>query len=187
MPISWDPKEIRDVDAVNYWNRMKAAYPNDECMLQKAWRGICAVGRDNARTPVQWDSSSNAGFTKAKTPWMRVNENYHHGINVAAQAKDSESLLNFWKAVLKVRKANKDLFVYGDFELHNSENLQTFTFVKRADTGQQAMVVLNFSDRSAQMTVPRSMLGKRFEMLLCNTRDPKEQLGPWEGRVYKEV
>lgn len=74
------------------------------------------ASRDNARTPVQWSAEKNAGFTTAEKPWFYVNPNYTD-INVEAAEKDENSILNYYRKLLKFRKEN-DVCIYGDFKLH---------------------------------------------------------------------
>lgn len=179
IPESWSPDDLRDILSINYWKRMKTEHPNDHKLLEKAWKGICLVSRDNARTPVQWTGEEHAGFTTGK-PWMRVNENYQDGINVEYQQKKSDSVLSFWKQLLKLRKKHSDMFVHGSYKVHDLDNEQTWTFEKRAGHGQVAWVVLNMSNEEADWSVPSSV-GK---LVLCNNPKPGKRLQPFEGRIY---
>lgn len=201
FPSTWSPKDLRDLDSINYWKEMKALYPHDKEMLARAWTGIVRTSRDNARTPVQWSSAPHAGFSPpdAKTkPWIRVNDNYKQ-INVATQLDDPTSVLSFWKKMLKIRKRYGGLLVSGHYEVHDYENLKTFTFVKRTGEGRVALVVLNFSEEGQVVQVPRELEGLRLRVLVGNGEggeegvvdggvegDGKWKLGPWEGRVYVE-
>ena len=144
-------------------------------------------GRDNARTPVQWDGSSEfAGFSK-KQPWMRVNDNYKE-INVADQLHNKHSVRSFWKKMIKLRKEHADLFMHGTYVVHDQEDLNTFTFEKTSAQGQQkALVMLNFSDEEQEFKVPKSLEGKSMRCLISNEEKPGAKLGPWEGRVYVEI
>jgi oligo-1,6-glucosidase len=114
---------MRAIAAVNYYREMNERYPGDEKMLQSALAGLQRVDRDNARTPVQWSSEEQAGFSTVKL-WMRVRDNYE--VNVAAQEKDPHSALAFWKKALKIRTEHADVLVHGQFELVDLENLNTF-------------------------------------------------------------
>jgi glycosidase len=100
--------------------------------------------RDNARTPMQWDDSPQAGFTTGSTPWMRVNDNYKE-INAASQVNDPESVFSTYKSALDKRKEHKDIFVYGDFELVDEENDKVFAYKRVARNGNAALIVCNFS------------------------------------------
>lgn len=111
VPYSWDPTDLQDVGAVNYWKNHKKTYANDEKMLARGKWGLIRTARDNARTPVQWDDGPNAGFTTGK-PWMKINDNYRD-INVARQVADPNSIHAFWRRMLKLRKEHSDVFVQG--------------------------------------------------------------------------
>jgi glycosidase len=100
--------------------------------------------RDNARTPMQWDDSTNAGFTTGSAPWMRVNENYPR-INAASQVKDADSVYHTYRVALEMRKLHKDIFVYGDFEPVDEDNDKVFAYRRVASNGDAALVVCNFS------------------------------------------
>ena len=82
--------------------------------------------RDNARTPVQWDDTPNAGFTTG-TPWIEVNPNYT-AINAAAEEKDPDSVLNYYKQMIALRKSHLGL-IYGSFQLLAEENPQVFAYL----------------------------------------------------------
>lgn len=99
--------------------------------------------RDNARTPVQWDSSQHAGFTSAEKPWMAVNPNYTD-INAAAQLDDPNSVFNCWRSVLETRKKYKDIVVYGRFDLVDEKNDKIFAYSRTSPEGR-VLVVCNFS------------------------------------------
>lgn len=138
--------------------------------------------RDNARTPMQWDESPNAGFTTADKPWMRVNDNYKQ-INAAAQVNDPRSVYHTWRNVLEQRKAYTDIFVYGDFELVDEVNDKVFAYKRRAGNGDTALVVCNFSVDDVTWThgdkvreILASPAGKRVEDVKGQIR-----LGPCEA------
>lgn len=187
IPSSWDEREIRDVSAMNYWTETKTLYPNDAAMHKAALAGIQRVGRDNARTPVQWSAEAHAGFSTV-APWIRVHDNYGE-VNVAAQQGDPDSVLGFWKRVLALRKAHADVLVYGGFEVCDYENLKTFTYVKTAreeEGGRRrtVLVVLNFTDEVQGVDVPASLAGREMELLIGSEKEVGEKLVPWEGRAY---
>jgi oligo-1,6-glucosidase len=183
IPESWSADDLRDVATLDYWNTMKKDYPGDKEMLQKAWRGICAYSRDNARTPVQWSGEKHAGFTAGK-PWMRVNDNYKD-INVATQLDTSDSILNFWRKILTIRKEHAEIFVQGRYHVHDYDDLNTFTFEKKAASGRSAIVILNFTEEEQPFKVPDTLRGK-LKCLVSNNSSPTGPLSAWEGRVYVE-
>ena len=179
-PDTWKPSDLKDIASLNYLQTIREQYPNDAVMWEKAWRSICFVGRDNARTPVQWSGEEFAGFTKGKGTWMRVNENFKEGINVAAEEKDDGSVLNFWREMLKVRREHEDVFVLGGYKVLDEANEQTWTFEKSGE-GRKAWVVLNFSGKEAEVEVPKGA----GTLLLSNAKEPGKKLQAWEGRIYK--
>jgi oligo-1,6-glucosidase len=137
------------------------------------------VGRDNARTPMQWDSSPNAGFTSGQ-PWHRVHDNYRH-VNVAEELANPDGVLHFYRRILALRKQHKDLFVYGRFRLLDAENPCTFTFAKEAP-GQRAVVALNFMPTPQPFAPPPGI-----KMALSTATAGEGQadvLQPLEGRLY---
>jgi oligo-1,6-glucosidase len=104
-----DISDIRDLESLNFY-RLAAARGEE----QKAWSAILQKGRDNARVPMQWSAEENAGFTTG-TPWLMVNPN-HNSINVTAAEQDEQSVLHFYRKLLRLR-ANSRTLIYGDFAL----------------------------------------------------------------------
>ena len=116
--------EIDDIHTIDQYDIARDAGLSE----QEALQNVCRITRDNARTPVQWDNSRNAGFT-AGTPWLKVNPNFDR-INVQAQLKDENSVLNFYRKLTALRKDPRyaENIVYGSFEpiLTDIENLYAF-------------------------------------------------------------
>jgi oligo-1,6-glucosidase len=149
--------------------------------------------RDNARTPVQWDSSAHGGFTSSSAkPWMRVNDDYKT-INAAAQLSDSHpspgtlSVHAFWKRALENRKKHKDVFVYGDFEMLDLEDKKIVAF-RRWSEKEAFVTVLNLSgekvtwEKLGDLTVKKWVAGNYDETDLdSKTTNGKVELRPWEG------
>jgi alpha-glucosidase len=186
FPKSWGIEEIKDPDALNSYNDVKDRHDGDELWLKKAMAGIQNVARDNARTPVQWDSSANAGFTTGQ-PWMRVHDDYPN-VNVADQQKDLKSPLNFWKQMIQLRHKYHDLMVFGDFTVWDMHELDVFTFTKANKKNgmekQKLLVFLNFSKEEQPLHFPSDCKGKPMELLVSNVDSPGKYLSPWESRVY---
>ena len=181
IPYSWSQNDLQDVWAIDYLNRMRREHPHDKERLERAWRGIVDTGRDNARTPVQWSSEKNAGFTTG-TPWMRVNDNYKE-INVAKQIDDNTSVFGFWKKVLKLRKEHEDIFVHGDYRLVDDDSENLYTFEKESKDGKKALVILNFTETEYDTVLPK-LGGKGWQLLYSNVEDWGKTLKPWEGKVF---
>lgn len=180
FPRSWGIEEYQDIRTLTtYKNIMEEnGIDKDDPQMVEFMDNASIIARDHARTPVQWDDSAYAGFSTVK-PWMRVNDNYKQ-VNVAKQKTDPDSVLSYYKKVLKLRKENKQLFIHGDFEILDFDNLQTFTYVKRWEN-ETAYVVLNFSDEPAQFV---QLVQGEYEVLE-STGGQGDVLQPFEGRVYK--
>jgi len=137
--------------------------------------------RDNGRTPFQWDSSFNAGFTSG-TPWLKVNPNYTT-INAAAQEKDSNSCLNYFRKLTQLRKENPVL-VYGKYTLLDENNPDVYAYTRELE-GKKLLIVLNF--RSTAATVNTGIDFKKAKLLLSNYSVGAivEKLRPYEAVIYE--
>ncbi|CAH0048024.1 unnamed protein product [Clonostachys solani] len=181
VPEDWPMEEYKDVDCLNHWSLFKDTA--DEKTKEELKRNYQKKSRDNARTPMQWDSTPNAGFTSGNEPWMRVNDNYQ-AINAAAQVSDPNSVYHSWRQVLEKRKELKDIFVYGDFGLVDEPNERVFAYKRIAGDGAAALIACNFSaDR-----VSWGFEGKAKEVLVSSGGKSLEDvssgeisLGPYEA------
>lgn len=147
------------------------------------------LGWDNGRTPVQWSDNEYAGFSGVE-PWIRVVGNYE-AVNVAQQEDDAESVLAFWKRMIGTRRQYKDQLIRGRFEVHDRENLKTFTYTKTGvDSAEVLLVVLNFGDEDDDVFVPRHVDGSSMRLLVSASPEQSQEavdnqrLKPWEGRLY---
>ncbi len=138
------------------------------------------LGRDNARTPMQWNTENNAGFTKG-TPWIKVNENYDR-INVKRQIDDEDSILNYYRKLIELRKIH-DIISDGKYELLelNSENLWGY---QRRNEYEQIEVYANFS---SFVVVCEYIKNENKKVLISNYKDIRPGLlRPYEAIVYYE-
>ncbi|KAM0483547.1 hypothetical protein ACHAPX_002038 [Trichoderma viride] len=142
VPKEWPIEEYKDVDCVNHWNSYKDSPDEDLKRLVKA--EYQKKSRDNARTPMQWDDTPQAGFTTSDKPWMRVNDNYKE-VNAASQTDRRRSVYHTYRLILEKRKQYTDIFVYGSFELIDEPNEKIFAYKRRATSGETALIVCNFS------------------------------------------
>jgi oligo-1,6-glucosidase len=126
----------QDVYTINYYNQLKTNGEDCEGFLQSHAK----ISRDNGRTPMQWNETINAGFTNT-IPWLAVNNN-HTSLNVAVQEKDPASVLNYFRSMIQLRKANLTI-IYGVFELVDETNKQLFAYTRELED-EQLLVVLNF-------------------------------------------
>ncbi|OBT97898.1 hypothetical protein VE01_03973 [Pseudogymnoascus verrucosus] len=179
VPESWPIEEYKDVDSNNYYNFVKAKTNADPAALARTKAAIQHLARDHARTPIQWDGSKNGGFSTNK-PWMRVNDNYPE-VNVRREAQDKNSILSFWKQMLRLRKEQSNTFVHGIFTVLDKENNSTFVFEKKGTNGK-AIVALNFTETDQSLALPSDSTLKR---LTGNYDDEVSgTLRPFEGRIY---
>ena len=144
--------------------------------LEKMWRS----SRDSARTPVQWDDSENAGFTTG-TPWFYVNQNYKT-INVAQQEQDPDSILNFYKAAIRLRKA-LPVVRHGVYREHFRSSGKVYTYSRETDS-EKLLVICSFTEKSAKCRFPKGFDPATAQLLLHNYPTAGSDLSPYECRVY---
>ena len=183
-PKSWPIEEYQDIEAKNYYNEARKhseAHPEQKpSRLDIVMNGLQILGRDHSRLPMQWDSTANAGFSTGE-PWMRVHDLYPE-INVEKQSRDPDSVLSFWKRMLRLRKEYVDVFVYGVFDLVDAENENLFKFTKTS-AEKKAFVALNFSKSAQPFALPE--IEGEWELSMWNYVKRKEGiLEGFEGRVY---
>ena len=139
------------------------------------------LSRDNCRTPFQWDNTKNAGFTTGK-PWLKVNANYTT-VNESAEVKDANSVLNYFKKVVKLRKENKVL-VYGKYTLLDKDNADVYAYTRELN-GQKLLVLLNFKSKVSNAKIGFDL--KKATVLLGTNTHPSTDgtLQPYEAVIYK--
>lgn len=139
------PEEFDDIESVNAWRTLSAL---PELEKGELLRMIAFKSRDNARTPMQWDNSSNAGFTTGK-PWLPVNPNYSE-VNAAEQLARPDSVFHFYKRLIALRRGS-ELILRGSYELFLPDDPDLFVY-RRYLEGQELLVVCNLSanERSYQ-------------------------------------
>ncbi|MFD2679936.1 glycoside hydrolase family 13 protein [Bacillus seohaeanensis] len=147
---------------------------------------IWASSRDNSRTPMQWSSEENAGFTTG-SPWMKVNENYKK-VNVKMQEKDPDSILSFYKKMIKLKK-DQDVFTYGTYDLLLEKDPQVYAYT-RTDDKIKMLVITNLSSTGAKCSFEGIALNSEQLVLNnyeVNSHEDKDLLllKPYEVRVYK--
>ena len=148
------PSQLRDVESINL-----LAQAEKDGRTDWAWNGILRKGRDNARTPMQWDATENAGFTDG-APWIGVNPNYP-AVNVEQAMADENSILHFYRRLIALR-AGSETLKYGDFHMLLPDDPHVFTY-ERSLRGERVIVCCNFSDRPVPL--PDGIGG---ETLLCS-------------------
>ena len=178
--INWrpeDPSEYRDVQTIwNYNNTALKKTP--EQRLKRQWRSA----RDSARTPVQWSDEKNAGFSTADTTWISVNKNYTW-LNAKQQEEDPDSILNFYRKTVKLRKQLSCVRngIYQEY-YHNSDKFYMYSMT---DENQKILVICSFSEKDVKYPIPKGFDMDKAQLVLCNYEKPaKNTLHPYECKVY---
>lgn len=170
---------------------MMKRYPDDKELHRVTMREITKKSRDNARTPMQWDSTANAGFSPSGvTPWQRVNESYPI-INAAAQVDDPASVFSYYKNLLAIRKKHADLLVYGKYELVDDGSEDVFAYF-RSYENERVLVATNWREQEQKFVLPEGVKLKSGGRLVGNYDQVKEvadgatdiQLRPFEAFVW---
>ena len=145
-------------------------------------RRIHISSRDSSRTPVQWDNSKNAGFSEAK-PWFYVNPNYKK-VNAAAEEEDPNSILNFYRKCLALRKST-DTLIYGTYKEYYHLSSKIFEYERSLD-GDRYLIVCSYSKQHTGLRMPKFWRKAEKELVLCNYKKngPELTLRPYETRVY---
>ncbi|MDB5062568.1 MAG: alpha,alpha-phosphotrehalase [Mucilaginibacter sp.] len=170
-------EDYRDVQTINEYKRQKSIGASLPAYIKR----IGFESRDNGRTPFQWNNQANGGFTSG-TPWIKVSPNYKT-INAAAQEKDLNSTLNYFRKVVKLRKDNL-VFVYGKYTLLDKNNPNVYAYTRELD-GKKMLVVLNFSSKPAAFNTDINL--SNAKLLLSNYQKGlnKGFLQPYEAAVYQ--
>ena len=171
-------EDYRDIESINYFKEFtESGLMTPEHMM----KCLMLRSRDNARTPMQWDDSKQAGFTEGE-PWIKVNPNYKK-INAAQQLENPDSVFHYYQKLIRLRK-EKDIIVYGEFEPLYREDEQIFAYTRKQDQ-EKLLTVCNFSDKNAEVEVPEEFKGA--ECLITNLGrkefERKIVLNPYEAFV----
>ncbi|MEJ8764665.1 alpha-glucosidase [Oceanobacillus sp. HCA-5259] len=176
--------DYNDVAIKTLYKEEREAGKSHEEVMKIIWKS----GRDNSRTPMQWNSKENGGFTTG-TPWMKVNPNVKE-INVEAELKDPDSIYHYYKKLIELRRGNETL-IYGSYELILEEHEQIYAYVRTLGE-EQYVILTNLLDGTADFEFPEDLLGKQAELRLSNyqVEEAHETLDtmtfrPYEARVYQ--
>lgn len=171
-----------DVAMKNMYRLELAAGKTHEEIMQVIWKN----GRDNSRTPMQWNDQENAGFSTG-TPWMKVNPNYCE-INVERAEQDPDSILNHYKKLIALRSENP-VAVYGTYELILPEDKRIYAYTRTLGT-EMLLVMANLTSEEAIFDLSQQIAYSSSELLLFNYNAIPEEgietvaLRPYESRVY---
>lgn len=185
VPESWGLDEYKDIEVINHWKIVLRDYPDDKEKQAAFKRQYRLIGRDNARTPMQWnaDKTTYAGFMPSgapedSKPWMSIHPDFATWNAEALQA-DPDSSFHYWTRLLQLRKQYKDIFVYGDFEMLDMENEfpHVIAYVRTDDSPQdqtvnetavekrltKCLVLANFSGDETLWAIPSTAAGLLFD------------------------
>lgn len=168
-------EQYQDLELHNLFRERTAQGYDPRDVMESIW----ARGRDNARTPMQWTSGPNAGFTTG-TPWLPVNENYRQ-INAEAALADPNSIFYYYQKLIALRKRVPE-FRDGSFTLLCPEDEQVFAYTRDTDRGHM-LVVCNFSGREAGFDIPEAF--RNAEVLIANYEGEAETLRPYEAKILR--
>lgn len=170
---------FNDVAVKNEYNIVKAQGGDVNALLNK----YKMENRDNSRTPMQWDQSTNGGFTNG-TPWFPVNPNYKT-INVEQQIHDPQSILQFYKDLIQLKKSD-EIYTYGQFNLVDEDNPNLFAYTRTLNN-KKVLVVGNLTDQVSKLNVPY-LIENEQQVMLHNYSSHVidfDKIQPYEAFVIK--
>ncbi len=170
-------EQYLDVASKNLYHMFHKNEPQEKRMQR-----IHVSSRDSARTPVQWSDAPNAGFSTTE-PWFYVNQNYTE-VNAAAQENDPDSILNFYRRALSLRKSSETL-LFGDYREYCSRSAKLYMY-ERSLEGERVLIVCSFWPFHSRYELPAGYTSDRMELLLGNY--PESAVGtlrPYEAQVWR--
>lgn len=179
-----DLSHYKDLEILNKWEEIKKTKSLTEEELLK---GVHVNGRDNARTPMQWDDSKHSGFTTGE-PWIELNPNYT-SINVKEAMTDKDSVFHYYKKLLAMRKKHP-IMAYGKYQLILEEHEQIYAYTKVLED-EKWLIILNFTDQEVCFHKPKEVEVTTEELILSNYEVADGvgiesfNLRPYEARIYK--
>lgn len=173
--------DYRDIEIKNIWHEyVDERNYNKEDVL----KSIHYIGRDNNRTPIQWNDEANAGFSEAE-PWIKVNSNYKE-INVKNALEDKNSIFYYVKELIEFRHNNL-VSVYGSFEEYDKDNESIYIY-ERKYNNEIMLVVLNFTKEEQNYIIPENICNMKLDKYISNYKDDKHlnlnKLRPYESLIY---
>ena len=170
-------EDYNDVELLTNYAQVKAKGGD----LKRFLEGMKISSRDNGRTPMQWDTTADAGFTTG-TPWLKINPNYST-VNVAAAEKDENSSLHYFRKMIKLRKDNEAL-IYGTFTLVDADNPDVFAFTRELKD-KKFLVLLNFKNKEAGVTTGVDLSKATIAISNYNKASVNGTLQPYEAVIFE--
>jgi oligo-1,6-glucosidase len=179
-----DIDDYRDIRTSNIYKERVLEGKED---IKRVMEDIWEISRDNARTPMQWDLSKNSGFTNGE-PWIKVNENYKE-INVYNNLIDENSIYNYYKKMIRLRK-NNDVLRKGEFKLLLEKDEYVFSYIREWNN-KKVLIIASFSDEEIKVNLDLEALNdfNNCQLLISNYENKYEDISdinlrPYEVRVY---
>ena len=178
----FEPEEFRDIQMINYFNEQISLGKNKKDIMS----GLLYRGRDNSRTPMQWNNEKNGGFSSVDDTWIKVNSNYKN-INVEEQETDTDSILNYYRELIEIRKKS-EVLIYGDYEVIDAENPHVYAY-KRFLNNEKLLTILNVSEKKLIFDAKEDL--PNVEIIIDNYKNYPEinafgiSLKPFEAIVLK--
>lgn len=175
-------EDFRDIESINAYHQYTQ---NGQIAPEDMMRYLCYKSRDNARTPMQWDDSGNAGFTDGM-PWIKVNPNYKE-INAKEQMGRADSVFHYYQKLIRLRKEH-EIIVYGKYQLLMEEDKNLYVYTRTL--GQERMLVIcNFRKETQEFTMPEGFEPGKGEILIGNYEGQEIKksmtLRPFEAMAVK--
>jgi glycosidase len=176
--VQYAIEDYRDLEILNWYNEQLALGKHADDLL----RSVHLMGRDNARTPMQWDSTKNAGFSSGQ-PWLKVNPNFTE-INVALAQQQTDGIWPWYQRLIALRKQEKT-FVYGTYEPFMLDSEQVFAY-RRHDQSNDFLVLVNLSDHPATLEIPQNLRSHNWNLVLDNRDNMSlDSLLPWQALILR--
>jgi len=169
--------DYHDLDTRNKYIALKNKGGDLESFLE----GQKQTSREDGRTPFQWDAQKNAGFTTGM-PWIKINPNYTT-VNADQQEKDPNSILNYFRKLVRLRK-NEPTLIYGKFQLVDESNTAIFAYTRELN-GKKLLILLNFTSKNASAKTEINLKTAKVLMNNYTTQSTSEELRPYEAIIYQ--
>lgn len=176
-----DISSFDDVQLKGYWKDLVDTKKVDAEYFMKNAR---MTNRDNSRTPFQWSPDKNAGFTTG-TPWFKINDNYRE-INASSQIDDKNSIFNYYKSLIEIRKSSPAL-VTGNYRDLDPSNVNVYAYI-RSLKDEKYLILINMSENSIRYQIPENIKIKNLiiqNLYSPNFSEREVSLKPWQSSIYK--
>jgi oligo-1,6-glucosidase len=175
-------EDFKDIEIMAEFGKIENAKGNLQAFINE--QALYGGGRDNGRSPMQWNNNTNAGFSTV-TPWLKVNDNKTE-INVESAEKNANSTLNYFRKMTKLRKDHKDVLVYGKYTLLDINNPEVYAYTRESST-EKVLVLLSFRQKGGTFNLGNLTLGDEWinNMSPLKIENGNVVLQPYQACVVK--